>query len=112
MAPCFISLCILVAVFITNAKCGEETSGESSNAEFCELTNGRIANFQSGCVFNGTINEANDYKTTIEVNVPSHSLQDLMPFVSTMAKLETNSSMLTSQVIMDVVAYTNANPTV
>ena len=46
MAPCFISLCILVAVFITNAKCGEETSGESSNPEFCELSNGRITNFE------------------------------------------------------------------
>ena len=112
MASSFISLCNLAAVFIIIAKCVQETSGESSNPEFCELTNGRITNFQLGCVFNGTINEANDYKTTIEINVPSHSLQDLMPFVSTIAKLETNSSMLTSQVIMEVVAYTNANPEV
>ena len=112
MASFFIQSCILPAVFIIIAKFVQGTSGESSHPEFCELTNGRIANFQLGCVFNGTINEANDYKTTIEINVASHSLQDLVPFISTMVKLETNNSMLNSQIIMDVVARTNVNPTV
>ena len=112
MASRVVLLSTLVAGFIINVKCGPATSEKSSNPEFCQLTNGRITNFRLGCVYNGTINEANDYKTTVEINVPSNSLQDLMPFISTMAKLESNSSMLASQVIMDVVAYTNANPTV
>ena len=97
--------------------CIKSSSGADAPDDFtyplsCHSSDGKVTDLMLGCIFDGSLNEANDFKSELQFEFPASSLYDMIPFVTSNAELETKDSIVTTDVLMNVVAYTNTYPTI